>query len=80
MRGGGAFPGEPLAAVESGIGSVRNTFMLDWPQKTVVRSPFVTSEHAGTQRPLMSERKAIATARFLTTGATWDLMRMLFAA
>jgi acyl-CoA synthetase (AMP-forming)/AMP-acid ligase II/acyl-CoA reductase-like NAD-dependent aldehyde dehydrogenase len=76
----GAFPGEPLAAVESGIGSVRNTFMLDWPQKTVVRSPFVTSEHAGTQRPLMSERKAIATARFLTTGATWDLMRMLFAA
>ena len=59
------------------IGFVRNSAMLDWPQKTVVRSPFVTPEHVGCRAPLMSERKAIATARFLTKRSLWNMSCML---
>jgi len=36
----GAYPGNTIAAVGSGIGSVHNTFQFDQPQKTVVRAPF----------------------------------------
>ncbi|MES2126335.1 MAG: aldehyde dehydrogenase family protein [Pseudomonadota bacterium] len=36
----GAFPGHVLNDVQSGIGSVHNTFMFDRPQRTVVQAPF----------------------------------------
>ncbi|HEX3467046.1 MAG TPA: aldehyde dehydrogenase family protein [Candidatus Elarobacter sp.] len=36
----GAFPGNTLSAVGSGIGCVHNTLQFDRPQKTVVRAPF----------------------------------------
>jgi aldehyde dehydrogenase (NAD(P)+) len=36
----GAYPGNTIAAVGSGIGCVHNTFQFDQPQKTVVRAPF----------------------------------------
>jgi aldehyde dehydrogenase (NAD(P)+) len=36
----GAFPGNTLADVGSGIGVVHNTYLFDLPQKTVVRAPF----------------------------------------
>lgn len=36
----GAFPGHPLEDIESGRGVVHNTFLLDHPQKSVVRAPF----------------------------------------
>ena len=35
----GAYPGATLQDVQSGIGSVHNTFMLDEPEQTVVSSP-----------------------------------------
>ncbi|QDT75510.1 aldehyde dehydrogenase family protein [Lacipirellula limnantheis] len=35
----GAFPGADLADVQSGIGFVHNTCLLDRPQKTVLRAP-----------------------------------------
>ena len=35
----GAYPGSTLHDVQSGIGSVHNTFMLDRPEKTVLSSP-----------------------------------------
>ena len=44
----GAFPGEPLEAVESGIGVVRNFLLFQGVQKTVVRAPFVSGAHIGT--------------------------------
>ena len=37
----GAFPGHPLDNVESGQGVVHNGLLLDHPQKSVVRAPFV---------------------------------------
>ncbi len=36
----GAFPGHTLDDVQSGIGSVHNTFMFDKPERTVVSAPF----------------------------------------
>lgn len=37
----GAFPGHPLDDIESGQGVVHNALLLDHPQKSVVRAPFV---------------------------------------
>ncbi len=37
----GAFPGHPLDDIESGQGVVHNGLLLDHPQKSVVRAPFV---------------------------------------
>ena len=39
----GAFPGHPLTDIESGRGVVHNGLLLDHPQKSVVRAPFVMS-------------------------------------
>jgi len=36
----GAFPGETLGKVQSGIGFVHNTCLFDRPQRTVVEAPF----------------------------------------
>ncbi len=36
----GAYPGHPLDNIESGRGVVHNPFMLDHPQKSVLRAPF----------------------------------------
>ncbi len=36
----GAFPGESLPAVQSGIGVVHNTCLFDRPERTVVEAPF----------------------------------------
>ncbi|MFT5457310.1 MAG: hypothetical protein ACI9K2_003803 [Myxococcota bacterium] len=37
----GAFPGHPLDAIESGQGVVHNGLLVDHPQKSVVRAPFL---------------------------------------
>jgi acyl-CoA reductase-like NAD-dependent aldehyde dehydrogenase len=37
----GAYPGHPQSDISSGAGVVHNTFLLDHPQKSVVKSPFV---------------------------------------
>lgn len=39
----GAFPGHPLDDIESGQGVVHNGLLLDHPEKSVVRAPFVMS-------------------------------------
>jgi len=58
----GAFPGETLDAVQSGIGSVRNYLLFDHPQKSVVRSPFTCPSHIGCAAEMMTLQKA----RYLT--------------
>lgn len=39
----GAFPGHPLTDIQSGQGVVHNGLLLDHPQKSVVRAPFIMS-------------------------------------
>jgi acyl-CoA reductase-like NAD-dependent aldehyde dehydrogenase len=36
----GAFPGHPNTDIQSGSGVVHNTYLLDYPEKSVVRAPF----------------------------------------
>ncbi len=36
----GAFPGNPLSEIRSGQGVVHNTYLFDYPQKSVVYAPF----------------------------------------
>lgn len=36
----GAFPGHPLEDIQSGRGVVHNAYLLDHPQKSIVRAPF----------------------------------------
>jgi acyl-CoA reductase-like NAD-dependent aldehyde dehydrogenase len=44
----GAYPGESIDRVFSGIGTVRNYLMFKHPCKTVVRAPFISDGHVGT--------------------------------
>ncbi len=37
----GAYPGHPLEDIRSGRGVVHNTYLLDHPEKSIVRAPFV---------------------------------------
>ena len=39
----GAFPGSTAADIQSGSGFVHNTFLFDYPQKSVTTAPFVMS-------------------------------------
>eukprot|EP00928_Gymnodinium_smaydae_P027834 TRINITY_DN21398_c0_g3_i1.p1 TRINITY_DN21398_c0_g3~~TRINITY_DN21398_c0_g3_i1.p1 ORF type:complete len:1077 (+),score=141.89 TRINITY_DN21398_c0_g3_i1:62-3292(+) len=57
----GAYPGERLEAVESGIGCVRNYLLFEDVEKTVVRAPFITPVHIGTapQPPALAEAKML---------------------
>lgn len=36
----GAFPGNPPEEVQSGIGTVHNTYLFDEPERSIVRAPF----------------------------------------
>ncbi|CAE8657892.1 unnamed protein product [Polarella glacialis] len=54
----GAFPGEKLEDVASGIGSVRNYLLFDAPQKAVVTAPFLSAGHIGTDPEPMTLPRA----------------------
>jgi carotenoid cleavage dioxygenase len=58
----GAFPGESLESVESGIGQVRNYLLLEGAEKTVVRAPFLSKAHIGVGCP-----PDLKTARWLSS-------------
>ncbi len=39
----GAFPGNTLQNIKSGIGTVHNSFLIDFPEKSIVEAPFYSS-------------------------------------
>lgn len=47
----GAFPGHPLEDIQSGRGVVHNGLLLDHPQKSVVRAPFIWLGPLGSALP-----------------------------
>jgi len=65
MASWGAFPGETLEEVESGIGVVNNYLLYDYVEKTVFRTPFMEKAHIGTQG-MPSPSLARALVAFLT--------------
>eukprot|EP00929_Paragymnodinium_shiwhaense_P124172 TRINITY_DN9920_c0_g1_i1.p1 TRINITY_DN9920_c0_g1~~TRINITY_DN9920_c0_g1_i1.p1 ORF type:complete len:1103 (-),score=269.46 TRINITY_DN9920_c0_g1_i1:280-3588(-) len=62
----GAFPGEKLDAVASGIGSVRNYLLFDNVEKTVVKAPFQSLGHIGTDPEPMTLDKAKGLVKLVT--------------
>jgi acyl-CoA reductase-like NAD-dependent aldehyde dehydrogenase len=59
----GAFPGHTRQDIQSGVGFVHNTYLLEGVQKTVIRGPFMVSP-----KPLWfaTHRRSEQTARALT--------------
>jgi len=89
----GAFPGHTLDHIQSGIGVVHNTLLLDEVERTVVRGPFrpfprsiIHGEWALLPKPpwFVSARSGALTARLLTDFAArpsiFKLPRILAAA
>ena len=72
----GAFPGNTLADVGSGIGVVHNGYLFDKPQKTVVRAPF-----APFPRSLRTGERALLPTPpwFVTHRRAAEVGRRLFA-
>jgi aldehyde dehydrogenase (NAD(P)+) len=71
----GAYPGNTLDDVGSGIGIVHNAFLFDRPQKTVLRQPF-----APFPRSLGGERTLLPTPPWFVTHRRGDAVgRKLFA-
>lgn len=62
----GAFPGETLDNVASGIGSVRNYLLFDNVEKTVVKAPFISPGHIGTDPEPMTLQKAKGLVNIIT--------------
>ncbi|MDR3659623.1 MAG: aldehyde dehydrogenase family protein [Mycobacterium sp.] len=71
----GAFPGHSLGDVQSGIGVVHNGFLIEKPERTVVRGPFrpsprslVGGELSISPKPpwFVNNRTAASTGRLLT--------------
>ncbi|MET7759854.1 hypothetical protein ABZT27_34980 [Streptomyces sp. NPDC005389] len=71
----GAFPGRTRQDIGSGVGCVRNAFMLEDVEKTVLRAPFtpapqglVTGDPSLSPRPpyLVTHRTALTTVERLT--------------
>jgi len=73
----GAFPGEKLENVRSGIGFVRNSYMVDHPEKAVLWTPFMSNEHLGNDVQAMTVHKAEGICKFLTRGGLWNLFAMI---
>lgn len=59
----GAFPGHPLDDIESGQGVVHNGLLLDHPQKSVVKAPFMI---APTPAWFTDHRNNLALGRLMT--------------
>jgi len=59
----GAFPGHPSTDIQSGQGVVHNGLLLDHPQKSVVRAPFVMSP---TPAWFTDHRNNVALGRVMT--------------
>ncbi len=74
----GAYPGSTLADVQSGIGFVHNTFLLNRPEKTILRSPL-----ASRPKPIWfpshrcPESVAWQLLNLYTQPSVWHLPRLL---
>ncbi|MEN4451409.1 aldehyde dehydrogenase family protein [Mycobacterium sp. SM3041] len=86
----GAFPGHTLNDVQSGIGVVHNGFLIEKPERTVVRGPFrpsprslIGGELSISPKPpwFVNNRTAASTGRLLTAFAgkpSWAKLPAIF--
>lgn len=76
----GAFPGETLDAVESGIGKVGNTIAIPHFEKLVVSSPIVHVTHMTIKKDLKKEKNiSEATTKYALNSSVSNLMKLIGA-
>ena len=87
----GAFPGNTLAEVGSGMGVVHNALLLDAPERTIARGPFQPAQRALANgqfaiapRPpwFLNNRTGSATSRLMTefvARPSWSKLPAIFA-
>ena len=73
----GAYPGEQMNNVQSGIGFVRNAYGVDHPLKGVLRSPFISKQHLGCDSIALTIHGSSGICGFSTQGGLWNLLKML---
>ena len=82
----GAFPGNTLSSVGSGIGIVHNALLIDEPERTIVKGPFrpfprsvLAGEPALSPKPpwFVSARSAATTGRLLSDFAAKPSLRRM---
>eukprot|EP01121_Diplochlamys_sp_Union-15-3_P019632 TRINITY_DN7452_c0_g2_i2.p1 TRINITY_DN7452_c0_g2~~TRINITY_DN7452_c0_g2_i2.p1 ORF type:complete len:564 (-),score=111.85 TRINITY_DN7452_c0_g2_i2:74-1765(-) len=64
----GAYPGNTLKDIQSGIGFVHNAFLLDHPQKSIIHAPF--QFFMGTKMPYFPGHKN--KSGFLNAATAWE--------
>jgi hypothetical protein len=74
----GAYPGEKLDNVQSGIGSIGNSLGIPHVQKFVLESPIVHFTHGSLKRDLRTEQKVVqAAVRFGINGSISNLVKLM---
>lgn len=76
----GAFPGESLENVESGIGQVKNVYFVPHVQKSVLRTPLINGLQEMEHDLGQATREVEATVRFLLNPGIGTFVRLLAAA
>jgi aldehyde dehydrogenase (NAD(P)+) len=61
----GAFPGDRLEAVESGIGQIQNCFFIPGVEKSVMRTPMVDAAHPMRKSNVVAAKEFTAIGNFL---------------
>jgi len=77
----GAYPGNSLRDIQSGRGTVHNTFLFDYPEKSVIRAPFKLM--LGLPLPYMPRHKnkaglTAAIIHFEAAQSLWSLGRVMY--
>ena len=67
----GAYPGEQLEAVQSGIGQIHNHFLLENVEKTVAYAPFMSKHHIGSQSPPTLKYAKFLASVIFSSAPTW---------
>lgn len=75
----GAYPGHTLDNIQSGIGTVHNGFLFDFPEKSVIRAPFKiwpTPAWFYTNKNLVGIGKALLQHEY--NPSPWNFMRLVY--
>jgi len=76
----GAFPGESIKTIESGIGKIGNTIAIPHVEKAVVYSPIVHATHASLKEDLKKERTVLeATCKYTLNSSAGNLIKLIGA-
>jgi hypothetical protein len=76
----GAFPGNNINDIQSGLGVVNNVLMFDHPQKSITYSPFIQSPEPVSLNAKNSEIFGDRLVGYQQKPSTPNLIRLMMAA